>query len=121
MGETAPLIKGSLEYLQLYAGVGTPILKAETDIPVTARAEQGWLTSVKKYLSSCDAEILLTQQWCPELQRTGDSFLMEALQQKFSGQLKKLKTLNRCRLYLRVLTLADISTSSGDKLCPAML
>ena len=41
MGETAPLIKGSLEYLQLNAGVGTPILQAETNVSVTAWAEQG--------------------------------------------------------------------------------
>ena len=50
----------------------------------------------------------------PKLQRHGDQFLMHAFATEFPP--KELAILNQCRMFLRVLTLADISSADGQAL-----
>lgn len=55
----------------------------------------------------------------PALQRIHDEFLMERLITHFRTYFtpKEIRTINKCRIYLQVLTLADIYDSGGRNVC----
>ena len=65
-----------------------------------------------------EGEIIHTNVWLPTPQREGDKFLMEHMGKQYKGQNSILQQLNRCRKFLQVTTLADITTASGKELCP---
>jgi hypothetical protein len=52
----------------------------------------------------------------PKLQRTGDTFLMHAFALQYSS--KQLAILNQCRMFLKAITLADITTVDGTQIHP---
>ena len=52
----------------------------------------------------------------PVRQREGYEFLMESFQYYYSGQ--HLSLINRCRIYLQVITLSDITTPSVNNILP---
>ena len=55
-----------------------------------------------------------------KLQRVNDQFLILAFAQQ--GYKKRvLRKLNRCRMYLKAVTLANILDSIGDKICNLVL
>ena len=58
------------------------------------------------------------QQWCPKAQRDQDKSLMLAFQHKYGKQKKKLAQLNRCRIWLQMTTLSDVTDANGTTLCP---
>ena len=64
------------------------------------------------------AEIIIPEQWVPTLQRENDISIMCALESHFPKNTKLHKQMNRCRKFLKVITLSDITDASGDRLCP---
>lgn len=56
--------------------------------------------------------VKIEKHWTTSSSRTNDVFLIdEIIKYKFSPQ--QLKTINSCRLYLKVLLLSDITTANG--------
>ena len=114
-------IRCSLEALQIEAGTRGPVLNAKTTQPFEKWTTDTWLHSVKDYLRSFDGEIRLPLQWQPRIQREGDKFIMNMFYKKYKKHKKILSQLKRCRVFLQVLTVADITTSSGTKICSVIL
>lgn len=56
-------------------------------------------------------------QWIPSLPRQNDTFLMEHFR-KNGNHTKDMMALNRCRLYLKVLTLSDIASANRRYILP---
>jgi hypothetical protein len=114
--KTCKLLRISLSYLQLTVGSTTSIL----NMPSTAYdsiVEKGWLQSFWAFLTRSDFSIQLTDQWLPSITREHDIALMDHfIAQGFSAS--KLRLLNQCRLYLQVITLADLTSADGKHLIP---
>ena len=75
-----------------------------------------WIKSLWQFCS--DNGIELRGDYCkPTTQRHGDYFLMERLVENYYDNFTKgeLQTINRCRIYLQFLTMADISTGDGQR------
>ena len=73
---------------------------------------------MKDYLRSCDGKIKLLLQWLLRTQREGEKFIINMFYKKYK---KILAQLNKFRVHLQVLTVADISTSSGTRISSAIL
>ncbi len=104
--KTATLLNISLSYTQLLAGTSASILS----LPFNTYGvwlESCWLTSFWRFLQRSQLTITLTKQWLPPHVRTGDVALMEHFV-NLGFKASQLTQLNRCRLYLQAITLADI-------------
>ncbi|HEY9818173.1 MAG TPA: hypothetical protein V6D20_20565, partial [Candidatus Obscuribacterales bacterium] len=103
----------SAESLRLELGIGGPFTSIDYKT-ASAIATKGWWTSV--WRSAQQFHIDIDDPYEPiRLIRDKDQFLMQAfLNNGFRG--KTLHQLNECRMYLRAITLADITNAPGDYL-----
>jgi hypothetical protein len=106
----------SLDHLQLQAGVSWPVL---SQLGATQRryVDPCFLTKTWEFLDSIGTHIRFdTDEWlCP--QRTGDVFIMEQLATLHRLKPADLVHAQRCRLFLGVTTLADITNTDGRSIC----
>ena len=75
-----------------------------------------WIKSTWQFLDKYGI-VLMGPYAKPSLQRENDEFLMERLIQNYRQYFtpKEIRTINKCRLYLQVLTLGDIYNSGGTQ------
>ncbi len=112
--EIGKLIWVLVEHLQLVIGVGEPVF-AYNFSKVESYVESNWLTSLWTFSNSIRATIHMEDKWVIQLQRKEDMFLMTALSdRKWALTPKMMKRINACRLFLQVITLADICDGSGS-------
>jgi hypothetical protein len=70
-----------------------------------------------KFLARINLSVLTTNQWVPASIRDNDVILMDYfIRQGYSGA--SLGLLNRCRLYLQIISLADIASADGSCIIP---
>jgi hypothetical protein len=104
-------IKVALSAWQLVSGLCTPFL--ETVNPQLTYLGEGWLPHMRDHLSAIDGNIWIEDQWSPQLQRQGDKSIMSVLL-TIPGITKGiLKSANYVRLYLRVITVSDLTNIQG--------
>ena len=119
--DTGDLARAPLEFEQQESGYITPILHADTSTEYQRWSPYTWISSIKQFLSTMKGTVQIFDQWCPTAQRQHDKSLMFAFQHKYGKQKKKLAQLNRCRIWLQVTTLSDVTASNGTSLCPYAL
>jgi hypothetical protein len=107
---TGQLIHIDLTYLQLLSGIGTFFLIE--DAASFSWLESGWITSLWEFTSGHALKFLYPGQWTPPKPRENDIYLMEAFA-KQNPPVRTMAALNRCRLFLQVITISDISTADG--------
>jgi hypothetical protein len=112
---TGALIHSDLTYLQLLSGSGTFILNQ--DQKHYRWVEQGWLTSIWAFINSSNLQLVYPNQWVPTLPRQHDQYIMEFFQTLHLSH-TTMEQLNRCRLYLQVVTVSDISSACGKYILP---
>jgi hypothetical protein len=118
LGDTVgDLIAITLSQTQLLAGVEEFILNKASSL--STWLDSGWIMSVWTFLNDANLEVEYMKKWTPTCSRVGDMFLMDYF---LSCNLKTnvLRILNRCRLYLQVLTLSDITSADGTYILPAV-
>ena len=99
-----------LDIYQLVLGVGFHILEdTQTELP---HAETNMIEFIRNQAGERNIHFKITGAWIPRMIREGDRNLMEdfislGLDQQY------LRQMNYCRLYLNVLTLADIVDHKG--------
>ena len=101
--------------------MGTPIMERTTKIPFEIWTETTLNHSLKRYMRTCEAELIYTDIWCPKKQRKGDKFLMKEIYRKYRDNKRLLKQMNRCRIAVQAITLADITESDGKKITVEVL
>lgn len=109
----------TLDSLQLRMGLVTPLLestKANVDYAGTS-----WILDIRRRLSEMDAAPWIEDKWTPRLQRQRDASLMEAFARLEWMTPLKLERLNSVRLYLRVVTIADLADEGGTYIPDGML
>ena len=107
----------SLNFEQMESGYITPIMSSETSITYQQWAPSTWVGSIKKFVFTMDAEIQIPNTHYPQAQQEFDVSLIETFQLKYTGT-KILAQLNRCQVWLRVITLSNVTDASGHALCP---
>ncbi len=79
--------------------------------------EQGWMMMLWQFVKLMDITFVDTSIWGPKPARRNDTFIMEEfLALKIIDKI--LHSLNKCRIYLQVLTMSDISTADGKMILP---
>ena len=113
------LLKCALSWLQLSVGVSFSVLDQTTkDLP---HMESKWIASLRTFLSTVHASILLDDPVIPPLQRDNDSYIMDHILDSHQFKPYEIRKLNYCRLYLRAVTISDLTLASGISLDPTML
>ena len=97
-----------LTWLQLFAGIGTPLLEYTKIIPYLP---VGWLTNIHHQLVTLGIQICLSSGWTPTKQREHDFVLMDRVHAHVPRW--AWEGINRCRLFLQATTLADLVTADG--------
>ena len=103
------MIQIQLSWLQLFSGIGTPILMAEKRIPYLPI---GWLTNIHQLLVETRVQIELSHSWVPTIQREEDRVLMDIVHHQLPDWM--WEGVNRCRLFLKANTVTDIVTLDGS-------
>lgn len=104
------LILTSLKYLQQEAGIGDHLLEfPNINVPYLTPT---WVTLICQYMSNHNIAITLTDQFSPQVTRSGDRFLMDPLHLE-CYTVPQQRDLNLVRLHLQVTLLSDIATTDG--------
>ena len=108
------LLRITLAWAQYCAGTSKPILEdTSTKLP---HLEAAWLSSLRQYLHTVQGTLELDTSFLTPPQRQGDAFLMDVAIQSGKFKPTKLRRLNYCRLYLKVLLVSDVSNANGTAL-----
>ena len=102
------LLTIQLTWLQLIAGIETPILEETKQLRFLPNI---WLTKLRDKLRKLNITIELGQCWKPEKQRENDYCIMEYVMRYLPERM--WNSINLCRLYLQAVTMADITTFDG--------
>ena len=79
-----------------------------------------WITDVWKFAHRAKLGIEIEKQWTPKLPRQHDCAWMDlALMLHFDTY--QLRCINTCRLYLKVITISDVTNAKGDRVLPHMV
>ena len=105
----------NLDILQLQAGVSWPVLSRNGD-QVRSYTPPCWASHTWAFNDMYDLTVHREVEPWLQPQRENDRFIMEELANVPNITSKELKYVQRCRLYLKVTTLADITTSCGTAL-----
>ncbi len=113
------LLRVALAWTQLAAGISQPILTdTKTNLP---HLKVRWLSSLRTFLHSIEAEIELDRDHVPPLQRQYDEHIMDQILVAEAFSDTDINILNNCRMYLQAATIADLSTVCGTRLDPFLL
>jgi hypothetical protein len=110
---TGDLYQMLLEYTQLECGTDTPILEADFTMYKPKILTKNWITECWRYLSLCKSTVAITGLWARTKARQGDTALMdEFLKQDMTDA--QMKDVNRCRIYLQVFHVSDITDLASN-------
>ena len=109
---TGDLLTISLESAQLEIGVGRSLFSLDYE-KFSFLLTDCWIKGVWKFAAENDIKIKDYFTKFPPLSRDNDLYLMEIFQNEGYSK-SKLIRINKCRQYLRVLTLSDVMNGFGD-------
>ena len=108
------LLRIAVAWFQAALGTGVSFL-TDTETPLP-HFESKWLRSLRLFLSHCDASLTLDNSHVPELQREGDTHIMDTVLASNRFTSTQICKINYCRLYLQAMTLSDICVADGTRL-----
>jgi hypothetical protein len=112
--ETRNLVLIAISHIQLHVGSGSKFFALPH--PHYAKwVDQNLLASIWKHTRQLNITVDVECHWTPQLMRENDTFIMEEIM-KNNLTPKQMKLINLCRLYLQVLTIADIAAADGKSL-----
>ena len=112
---TGHLLTANLEQLRLEIGTNCDILSADYKEYEKIILTQSYVQSTWKFMSENHLKLNDKTEKVKML-REGDVSLMEIFMKKKDISSHELLTLNRCRIYLKVFSLADVTTGDGKQL-----
>lgn len=116
--KTSKLLQVSLSYLQLAVGSSTSVFQLPPSTYVNW-IDACWLVSLWIFLHKVQLHVTTSTHWMPKTLRQYDKILMDyfiALGYTASA----LGALNRCRIYLQIITLSDIVSADGSSIMPGV-
>ena len=111
--DVGKLLMISIKYLQLECGLKESVFTGY--FVGSLYVEKTWCSSLWMFLSEIQSEIQIPNYGKYEIQRENDKFIMSEMCEDYYGA--SLKKLNSFRVWLEVLTLADIVDYKGGIIC----
>jgi hypothetical protein len=108
------LMQCSLAWFQLSTGMSFFLLD-QVHVPLP-HLESKWFASLRSFLATMNASIQVDIPNIPPKQREGDVYLMDIIINAKTFSNAEIRKLNYCRLYLKVVTLSDITKPNGEEL-----
>ena len=109
----------TLDAVQLRTGLVKPLL--EHTKPDVGYVGSSFILDVRRRLDEMEGSLWVEDKWTPSIQRESDASLMK----RFSGiewiNQTMLRKANEVRLYLRVVTIADLADETGRFIPDGML
>ena len=78
--------------------------------------QEGWITTLRQFLSISHLQLHIPQLKGVEIQRAKDQIIMDNIIQDTTWTDNDIMRLNRCRIYLRVTTIADLTNAAGTQI-----
>jgi enamine deaminase RidA (YjgF/YER057c/UK114 family) len=113
---TCSMIQAVLDTIQLESGIGKPILEETRPLDYI---EWGWIPQIRDFLQHIDARIMGATQ-TPLVYRENDQYLMDSPTLD-NRTYKERMLIHRCRIFLQVEVLSDISDAAGESILGAWL
>jgi hypothetical protein len=104
-----------LDYTQLECGCTGNVLEQDYGRYSRVLMTENWITGIWEHLHSCKSTLKITVKWTLP-NRKNDVAVVEALTETDEFSAKDLKEINRCRIYLRVFFISDMSTYDGQRI-----
>ena len=101
----------TLDNVQLCSGFVSSLF--EHTHPPIPYLEKSHLIDIRRRLGELDASLWIEKAWAPSIQRIGDESLMERFLTIPNITTSQLRQANTVRLYLWVITIADICDTTG--------
>ena len=101
----------TIDWVQLIAGIAWPMFE---DTRKLLHLEGEWFISIREFLHSVYRKIKIEGVWTPQLERKHNRCLMEIF--ALDKTTTELVRISRCRIYLQVMTIADIMDAEGTKI-----
>ena len=108
------LLRIAVSWFQTQVGVSFSILDRVHD-PLP-HLESKWLSSLRRFLGTVNGKLRLDTPYLPELQRLHDFCIMDAILSFGKFTSIEICKLNYCRLYLKAVTISDLSCLHGRTL-----
>ena len=113
------LLQVALSWFQQQTGVSYSILATvTTPLP---HLESKWIRSLREFLAFTNMTLTVDEPAIPPLERERDLYLMDAILDSNAFTEAEIRKLNHCRLYLKAMTLSDITNIEGITLDQAKL
>lgn len=109
----------TLDSVQMCSGFTTPILATTTE-PISYLSPS-YIIDLQRRMSEMKAFLGIEDIWVPQLQREGDEALMQRFLRCPQISRAMLRQANAVRLYLRVVTIADLADAGGTFIPAGML
>lgn len=108
------ILRIQLAWAQHVSGLSDPILE-NTWTPLPYLENELWISTLRHFLAESRLKLKILNTTTKEPKCQHDFFLMDAAgSMKYSD--RKLSMINRCRVYLKVETIADVSSYSGKSI-----
>jgi hypothetical protein len=104
----------NINWIQMHAGVGTPILKHTNNIDYI---QDNWFDKVRKFMVKNNTAITIQSTWTPKLLREEDFFIMDKIGDVQVSPAQR-KIINNWRLYYQITSIAEITNNCGDQIMP---
>ena len=101
----------TLNNIQLVSGLTTNILD-NMNVPLDYM-DTGWIIALRARMREIGASLWIEDAWVPELQREGDSSIMETFSDLPWMTPVQLRRANAVRLYMKVITISDLVDPTG--------
>ena len=101
-----------ISWLQLFAGIGTPILESNIDLKYLPT---GWIRTLQRLLVELHVTKKIHTAWKPIKQRKEDRIIMDYVVRNIPEW--AWEGINTCRIFLKANTITDIATID-DKFIP---
>jgi hypothetical protein len=97
--------------LQIQSGLIKPIFHSPKSHATWC--EKGWIRKCWEILQDHKIVFNCPSQVCPKLLRIRDAIIMEVFTKSNKFKPWQMRILNRCRIYMNVITISDIATACG--------
>jgi hypothetical protein len=101
-----------LHWAQLQSGFQTPLLHDPT-VPAP-HLESLYISSLREFLSSINGSIVTEHAYTIPLQQVHDRAIMDVVIASNLFTPSECKTINYCRMFLRVHSIADLTLAGGN-------
>ena len=112
---TGHMMRVALEHLRIELGENIDILRSNWNQHKNQLLTSSWMTETWRFMSESGVTLEDKTQKI-QLLRIKDKIIMEEFRKNKMIKSNELKVLNKCRLYLKIFTLSDITSGDGKSI-----